>query len=133
MARFLSELVLKELPNKEWELVEPLVYQSDIVGIIIVEKGEHTDLASIPKFLPITKAILNGKGRKAAVVHDHLYREGIGDRATADAVFKEALFATESWVVAWFMWAGVRLGGAFAWRGRPEWPTNRTDPPVESP
>lgn len=133
MARFLSELVLKELPDKEWELVEPLVYESDIVGRVIVPAKFKTDLASIPPFLPITKAILNGKGRKAAVVHDWYYRLGIGTRKQADAVFKEALFATESWAVAWFMWAGVRLGGAFAWRGRPEWPTNRTDPPVELP
>src|SRR5688572_12742778 len=110
MAEFRSDLIVKVYNGGgEYELVQPLVYHSELAGTIVVPAGFHTDFASIPKFLPITKAFLGERGRKAAVIHDYLYRNGIGTREQADAIFKEALYATENWFVARVMWAGVRL------------------------
>jgi len=38
-------------------------------------------------------------------------------RACADALFRQALMDDgEPWWRAWIMWAGVRLGGLFAWK-----------------
>jgi hypothetical protein len=52
--------------------------------------GTITDLATIPRLL---WSIFPPHGRyaKAAIVHDSLYDQAIGDKAWADAVFLEAM------------------------------------------
>ena len=81
-----------------------------------VAPGFVTDFASVPA---IFRAVVPrwSKSAKAAVVHDWLYRQGTTTRKQADNVFHEALRASGvSRVGAWLMWAGVRLGGGWAWR-----------------
>lgn len=53
----------------------------------------------------------------AGILHDWLFRTGHVDRATADALYHEALIALglSRWR-AFVRWAGVRVGGWSAWR-----------------
>jgi hypothetical protein len=127
MSRFLTPLRLEEVDDFSadgrgtWMLLSDLVYDSDMLGhVVIVKAGETTDLASVPR-IPIAYLLTGNTGRKAAVVHDDLYKghtvagEPVS-RATADAVFREALLAQgePAWR-AFLMWAGVRVGGSGAW------------------
>lgn len=123
-ACFLSPLdaILIDEQSGTWALDSPLVYFSEIIGgRITVPKGFETDLSSVPR-LPFIYLLYANRGCKAAVVHDYLYRTGSAIRSVCDAVFREALIADgESLLVAWAMWAGVRIGGIFAYKngGKP--------------
>lgn len=121
MSAFLTRCVLAVADNYDdgqWVLAQPLVYQSDVAGITItVPAGFQTDLASVPR-LPVIYLLCGDTSTAAAVVHDYLYGSNLVDRATADAVLREASAVTG--VPAWrrgLMWAGVRLFGASHWSG----------------
>ena len=114
MAHFLGSLEVRDAPGDHWILTAPLVYKSDIpdVGFIHVPVGFDTDFASVPR-LPFMFWFLGNRGHLAAVVHDYLYQTAILPRATADAVFEEALKVEGemSWFGRQAMWFGVRIGG----------------------
>lgn len=52
----------------------------------VVKAGFMTDLDSIPR-IPIIHAILKGRARSAALLHDYLYRYGGVTREEADKLF----------------------------------------------
>ena len=120
MSRFQSDLSVKQLLRDTSadrrgtrKLLWPLVYQSDLLGrTIVVPAGFVTDFASVPR-IPVAFLLAGGCADAAAVVHDWLYTTHEVDRATADAVFREAISADgePAWR-AWLMWAGVRIGGS---------------------
>ena len=88
-----------------------MVYASAIVGMVIIPEGFVTEFASIPR---IFRAIhpVNGKHRKAAVVHDYLCRDKTTTKKTADHVFNEAMKVCN--VAGWRrrqMYFAVRIGG----------------------
>lgn len=116
---FLSKLdaVLVDDQSGVWVLDADLVYFSELVGEkITVPKGFTTDFASVPR-VPVIYLLYANRGRRAAAVHDFLYRTGAFDRATCDAIFREALIADgESFAIAWAMWSGVRIGGIFKYK-----------------
>lgn len=121
MSEFVTKLEV-ELVNEQsgvWVLSEPLVYQSAIAGgAIVVPKGTVTDFASVPR-LPLVYWLCGDVGHAAAVIHDHLYQNGMLDRETCDKVFREALIVSgvSGWRVA-IMYRGVRLfGGDYYQRG----------------
>jgi hypothetical protein len=90
-----------------------MVYTSDIVGMIIIPEGFITDFASIPRIFRTIHPV-NGKHRKAAVVHDYLCRDEITKRKVADRVFNEAMKVCK--VAGWRriqMYVAVRIGGIF--------------------
>lgn len=97
-------------------LLSPLVYCSDALHrLITVPAGFVSDFASVPR-LPVTFLLTGDSAHEAAVIHDWLYstHEIHGqkiDRATADAVFREACLIGEPAWRAWLMWMGVRIGG----------------------
>jgi hypothetical protein len=90
MARFIEIPSLDLHGAKQWKLEERLVYESDLMGIVIVPAGFITDLASIPRvFQTLVPKI--GKHRLPAIVHDYLVTLDNLDRKMADKVFLEAM------------------------------------------
>jgi hypothetical protein len=95
MAEFRSPLRVEVMDAEGmFILCEPLVYYSDYINReIIVPIGFETDFASIPWFLHSVVQV-NGKHRRAAVVHDYLciYKDNEGiTQETADKIFREAM------------------------------------------
>jgi hypothetical protein len=116
VAKFLDALILEEIDARHWRLARELRYDSAVMRArLIIPAGLVTDLSSVPR-IPLAYWLAGDTGRKAGVVHDFLYRHRLESRATADAVFREALRAdgVPRWRVA-LMYAGVRLGGWVAW------------------
>ena len=130
---FTGELRLASLDAdcRVWRLEEPLRYEIGALGsglVIEVPAGFETDGASIP---PPLRGLLPAWGRysRAAIIHDYLcqcfYEAGsviiekpnssltmsLPTRRAVDSVFHEAmLVAGVNRILAWLMWAAVRLG-----------------------
>lgn len=107
--------------GRDFELHESVTYfvgNEDSEEIIFIPEGSVTDWASIPDILkPIITEVL---GRKAALVHDYLYRTlGMGGRYSrkrCDEIFLEALIVLGvSLKDRTILYTGVRLGGWKAW------------------
>ncbi|HSV48371.1 MAG TPA: DUF1353 domain-containing protein [Ramlibacter sp.] len=98
-----------------YKLLADLVYSSDRLGRQIrVPAGFVTDYASVPR-LPLAFLVAGDTAHEAAVVHDWLYTTHEVGRAQADAVFKEAIQASDPGAPAGLMWLAVRLGGGGSW------------------
>ena len=120
MSSFTTPLILTPLDDgRRWRLVEPFEYRidDDPLHKITVPKGFVTDFASIPR---VFWRLLPPWGRygKAAVIHDWLYGQGIGNRERADLIFLEAMevLGVKAWKRNCMYWA-VRHFAGFAWRG----------------
>lgn len=75
-----------------WVTLSELKYQSDLMmHEMCVPAGFETDLASVPRKLPIAWGLFGGRGMRAAVLHDWLCRYNAIPRDMADLVFREAL------------------------------------------
>jgi len=132
MGKFQTALRVEKESERCWKLLEPLVYNSDTIGLIVVDAGFVTNFASVPR-LPFMYMLFGGVGDEAATLHDWLYRkehtQSTGherqiDRETADKVLrgviiecltKDGKSKLKAKAIAWAMWAGVRLGGASHW------------------
>ena len=113
---FLDDIIVKPLSNgRDWELQNEVKYATRAGEVIYIYGGFITDFASIPRpfrnlFSPDT-----GKHRRAAVVHDYLYRTATEKytRAEADKIFLEIM---EDDGVSWFtrmaLYRAVRIGGS---------------------
>lgn len=122
MSAFLTELQVELVSDSTnsgrgtWRLTAPLIYQSDVAKqTFTVPIGMTTDFASVPR-VAVAFALCGDSAHAASALHDDLYSTHIVDRATADAVLREA--ALVSGVPAWrafLLWAGVRIGGASHW------------------
>lgn len=121
MARFRTHLWVDQVNENDWQLLAPLVFESDVLSRqIMVPLGFVTDFASVPR-LPFIYWFTGGTAQAPAVLHDYFYRTGTEDvtRAQADALLAEAMEAQGYWKVrTWAMWAGVRLGGRWSFRSR---------------
>lgn len=117
---FLSNLDLREYRPNEWVVLSALRYRGR-QGCVDVPRGFITDLASIPQALRNVFNV-NGRSRKAAVLHDYLYcTRGLGrlSRAECDALFLDALSdCSVDALQRRLMWAGVRVGGWVYWNKR---------------
>lgn len=132
MSQFTNPAVLELLDNYRWRLVEPFEYYTDLFCFEILECSLEefwarpvneptyvvrvpinyiTDLTSVPRLL---WSIFppNGKYAKAAIVHDYLYSNAIGNKAWADSVFREAMgvLGVPKWR-RWAMYWAVRIFG----------------------
>lgn len=116
MSRFLSELnaQLKPGSDKIWVVKFPLIYESDILGLISVPAEFETDFASVPR-IPIIYSLWGALAHREAVIHDYLYRKDSEPQATysqANNVFCEAMEVRKKRkLVRYPMWIGVVLGG----------------------
>ena len=117
---FLTEVKVKA-PVEEgglWEVIEPLMYYSNAYRKpYIVPAGTKSDLASVPR-VPLAFLFVGRRGDAAAIVHDHLYSDGmrlkqIASRKEADDVFYEALLDSKvNGGLAYMMFSAVRAAGA---------------------
>lgn len=105
----------------DFQLCQNLVYsvgKEDSLEIILVPEGSVTDFASIPAIFQIL--LPKSIGRRAAIIHDYLYRTGgLGGfytRQRCDEIFKEALIvlSVPKHKVD-LLYTGVRLGGWKTW------------------
>jgi hypothetical protein len=115
MGKFLTELDAKLIKDdKIWKLDSPLVYESDLLGLITVPEGFETDLASVPR-VPFIYMMWGGKAHREGVIHDYLYRidsKPLASFSQANGVFYEAMQTREKPVyVRYPMWWGVCIGG----------------------
>jgi len=109
---FISDLVVKELPDGTKQLVKPLVYIDDSNTTYIVKVDFITDYASIPR-IPIVFLVFQGLDNKAATLHDSFYSNPIMSRKLADRLFLEAIRSdktTPNWKATLAYYA-VRLCG----------------------
>jgi uncharacterized protein DUF1353 len=115
---FTSELVVQQVGDRDWRLVQPLTYQGNKEPFE-VPLGSETDFASVPTLF---QWLIPRSGRytKAAVLHDHLWRHGheLGiPRSDADGVFRRAMAELRvPFLRRWVMWAAVRWPSL--WRSR---------------
>ena len=83
MSRFLTELSV-ELKCESDEisiLKSPLIYESDLLGWIIVPTGFYSDGSSVPR-LPMIYLLLGGRAHREGVIHDYLCRKDSKSKAT---------------------------------------------------
>ena len=104
-----------------WRVVEPLVFRSERHKVVIsVAVDFETDLASVPRWLPISWMLTGGTNVKGSVVHDWIYKHPVylnGERkmlprAICDDILDE--IGEEDHVPNWrkaLVWTGVRVGG----------------------
>jgi hypothetical protein len=119
-----SEVDVKEIDEKNWELLRELNYDGTRQSFV-VPVGMGTDFASVPRvfiwFLP-----QYGRYTKAAILHDYLWRSGVpGNELTlpeADAILRRAMRELGvPFLRRWIMWAAVRLGALKKPGGRTRW------------
>jgi hypothetical protein len=107
----------------QWELLIPLVYESDSAGRIEVPVGFSTDFASVPH-LPFIYSMMGNRAHRPAVVHDYITRQRLFERTRCDQIFLEAMLAEgmdES--KARLMYAGVALYSSTGeWKGEVDYP-----------
>lgn len=99
---------------KHWRLGAPLLWEDEHEAIAVPE-GFLTDLASIPRAVQWLIPV-NGKHRRAAILHDYLFVIQDRDRASVDRLFLDAMEADGvSWLTRRTMYAAVRAGGWMPW------------------
>ena len=135
MGKFLSELEIRCCQENEnyWILYSPLVYESDILGIITIKAGFVTDLAST-RHIPGVSFIWGSTCHREACIHDYLYRidsKPVVSFSLANSIFAEAMESRgKSGWVRWPMFWGVWIGGYFSYHKRyVDWKPG-DDPPV---
>ncbi len=110
-----SDLDVRVMAGGDYMVLKTFVYKGR--NTIEVPRFFRTDFASIPRGF---RWLITGHDmtRKPAVVHDYLYRNGIGCREEADRIFKRAM--KEEGVPKWkrkLAYRAVRMFGWGSWRG----------------
>lgn len=73
-----------------WELLEPLVFESSVHGLVTVPPTFRTNYASVPR-LPLVFWVAGERVHKEAALHDYFYTVHSMTRQEADDLFLEAL------------------------------------------
>lgn len=117
---WLSEFDLRQIDDTHFRLLDNLVYYSIKYNVkISAPTGMISDGPSVGRW-PVIFWLFGKKGKRAAVIHDWLYRCGFFTRLICDDIYKEAhMDSGYSWT-AKGMFGGVRLGGSshYAPKGR---------------
>ena len=123
MAKFLTELDVKLKRDRDdvWIVKTPLVYNSDIVGQVIVPIGFETDLSSVPR-IPFIYAMWGARAHREGILHDLIFRSDstpIVQWMVANNVFLEAMEVRgKPWYIRYPMYWGVCLGSWGYWHKR---------------
>jgi hypothetical protein len=124
---FLTALTIRKISEADsagrsmWRLQTDLAYMSEIYGLIVVEAGFETDLASVPR-IPFVYWMTGGTADASAVIHDYLvsklYPQGRISWSTAADVFAEAMKheGVPAWRRALMHWAVAGADPASQWR-----------------
>lgn len=114
MNRFLTALVYKDSPRAGFYLLTALLaFDSERIKMVIsADIGFETNFVTGRKLL-VVRRIVQDKMNAAAVIHDQLYGSSAVPRDVADAVFRDAMLASDvaAWR-AWAAWAAVRAFGS---------------------
>ena len=116
MNRYIGQLEYVDAPQPGYYvLVAALSFESKRAGCTIVAlPGFVTNFVTGRKLF-VVRRIVQDKMNAAAVIHDQMYDKGMVSREMADAVFRDAMLASDvaAWR-AWAAWAAVRtFGGQF--------------------
>jgi len=123
MGRFITDLDISLGSNSDeiWALDAPLVFMSDIYGMVIAPRGFQSDLASVPR-VPFVYSLWGAKAHREAIIHDYLYRIDSKPRVSfwiANKIFLEAMVAREKPLyVRQPMYWGVCIGGYWSYHKR---------------
>src|SRR5262245_24845797 len=108
---FESDVVVREVDDNTWELVEPLRYVGNNDRFLVPD-GFRTDFASVPRVF-VWLIPKYGRYTKAAILHDFLCEEskaGRFDRDDADGLFRRAMRELGvPFLRRWIMWGAVSL------------------------
>ena len=108
-------LQTERLANGRRRLLRDLVVEVDGEQYT-VPGGTETDFSTIPWF---GRMLVHwSKVDIAGVVHDWLYQTGSSSRSHADTVWRVVALAGDHHAnafQAWVGWAGLRIGGWYAW------------------
>jgi len=115
-----AEILLRQVSATGFELKEPFRLEEPGHQDIVVQRGDATDLASVPSFLTWLVPRY-GRHTLPALLHDQLVVGGMdpNDREKADATFRDAMGGTRvPLVMRWVMWTAVSLATHLlrAWR-----------------
>ena len=118
MNKFTEELVVKKIGDQVYELVEPLVYENEVMVVQVNPKFDF-DAISIPKVMwSLVDSPFTGKAVRAAVLHDALYASEYFDREICDKLFLEAMKSDGvSYIKRMAMYNAVRMFGWTVWKG----------------
>ena len=108
---WLSELDVRQIDDKYFRLLNPLIFVSEKYKVKITAPIDLiSDGPSVGRW-PLLFLLFGKKGKKAAVIHDWLYRCTFFTRAICDDIYFEALKDSGYVWTARGMYSGVRLGG----------------------
>lgn len=113
------------LEGDAWELLEPFWFSWRGEGHAPIFEtlpcGFVSDGLSIPRFYRF-RFSPSGRGFRAALAHDFLYRHAVVPRAVCDRVFRDGLeYCGVNWWERNVMYAALKLGGGFAYgKSRPQ-------------
>lgn len=99
-----------------WELLSPLLFESEQFGDVVVPASFRTNYASVPR-MPLIFLLAGDRAHKEAALHDAEYTLRRRSREEADALFLEALLLNPliSQPLAYAMHRAVRWFGASSW------------------
>jgi len=122
MTGFLDPVDVRALPDgKNWLVLHEVRYATRMGRVIYVPADFITDFASIPWFFRRLFQPATGKHRRAALVHDWIYRtpDLRIDKSEADSIFRDIMLGDglSEWKV-WLMYNAVRFGGAGSYKPR---------------
>jgi hypothetical protein len=103
-----GDVVVKEIDERFWELVDPITYDGNAESFT-VPAGFRTDFASVPR--PLVWLLPRyGAYTKSAILHDFLCTTAPVSRADADGLFRRSMRELGvPFLRRWMMWAAVRL------------------------
>ena len=115
MSKFMSEFhaELKQGSDIVRVMTGHLIYDSDLVGKILIKTGFETDYASVPR-IPVIYALWGNRAHRGATIHDFLFRIDSVPNVSwmmANRVFLEVMKVRgKPWYIRYPMFWGVCAG-----------------------